>query len=510
MKKNILQLLEETTKRYPRKTAFSDETGEVLYEDVVRYAKAIGTYISKFEIKRSAVAVIQEKSKEALISYMGVVYSGNFYVPIDTKMPDERIQKILDVVAPRVIIVDDYNYQRAKALMGQAKVIGYKEIINCAIDEDKLKEIRQKAIDTDPVYALFTSGSTGIPKGVVCCHRSVIDYADWLIETFDFDDKTVFGNQTQFYFSMSVLDIYATIRSGAELHIIPQHLFTFPIELLRYMNEKKINSIYWVPTALCIVANLRALKKVEMPYLKKVLFAGEAMPTKQLNIWKNYLPDAKFVNLFGPTEITDIGLYYVLDRELADDEPIPIGTTCDNVDAIVLDDNGNEITDGRMGELCIRGSFLALGYYGDFDKTNSVFIQNPSNPYYPDIIYKTGDLVSVNEYGEFIYHGRKDFQIKHKGNRIELGEIETAVSSLSDVDSCVCIYDENKGRIICFYVGLDEININFAEALTTMIPEYMVPNRFYRMDSLPNNSNGKIDRKQLKEDYLNGLFENQG
>lgn len=507
MNKNVLQMFEKAAELYPEKNAFSDYNGSLSYEESVYKAKAIGTHLAKMNVRNRAVAILQEKERMALVSFMGVVYSGNFYVPIDSKMPDERIRKIFDIVSPCAVLCDEANYERARKLVKDEKVILATDAMQESIDEEMLGFIRKKAIDTDPVYALFTSGSTGVPKGVVCCHRSVIDYADWLIDTFNFDENTVFGNQTQFYFSMSVLDIYATIRSGAELHIIPQELFTFPIKLLEYMNQVKVNTVYWVPTALCVVANLRALDKIEMPYLKKILFAGEAMPNKQLNIWRKHLPDVLYANLFGPTEITDIGIYYIVNREFADDEPLPIGNTCDNVDALILDESGKEVGQGEMGELCIRGSFLGLGYYDNPEKTAEVFIQNPCNPHYPEMIYKTGDLVSINSFGEFMYHGRKDFQIKHRGNRIELGEIETAIGGIDGVESSVCIYDEKKSRILCFYVGTQVPEENLLAELEKKVPEYMIPNQIFQLAYLPNNANGKIDRKHLKEVYINGKID---
>lgn len=495
MTKNVLQMLEEVTRLFPEKNAFSDEQGAVSYKEATAYAKAIGTCIAAIGQRGKAVAVVMRKCKEAIVGFMGTVYSGNFYVPIDANMPDERIQKIFAVVDPFVVLTDAVNYDRIKSI--GKKVILFSEAIKTDTDDVVLTAIRRKAIDADPVYALFTSGSTGIPKGVVCCHRSIIDYADWLVDTFDFNERTIFGNQTQFYFSMSVLDIYATIRCGAELHIIPQGLFTFPVKLLEHMNAYKVNSIYWVPTALCTVANIRALNKVQMPYLKKILFAGELMPTKQLNIWRKHLPDALYVNLFGPTEITDIGLYYIVDREFPDDEPIPIGIACDNVDALILNQNGQEVKDGEIGELCIRGSFLALGYYNNPEKTNEVFIQNPSNPHFPELIYKTGDLVSVNTYGELMYHGRKDFQIKRRGNRIELGEIEAVAGGIDGVEMNACIYDEAKQKIILFYEGKDIAEDEFTKILKDKLPEYMQPDRYIRLENLPCNPNGKIDRRQL-------------
>lgn len=506
MRKNVLQMFEETAREMPNKCAFSDENGRITYNDAINQAKAIGSKLASTGNRNHAVAVLMDKSIKSLVSFFGIVYSGNFYIPIDVEMPENRITKIFTAVQPFAIIADEDYLEKAKSLLNlidcHCEVVKYEEAANEEQNTTLLQSIRDKAIDTDPVYALFTSGSTGIPKGVICCHRSVIDYADWLIDTFKIDNNTIFGNQTPFYFSMSVLDIYATIRSGAELHIIPKKLFSFPAKLLEHLNEKKINTIYWVPTALCIVANMRVLDKIELPYLKNILFAGESMPNKQLNIWRKYLPDALYANLFGPTEITDIGVYYIVDRDFSDDEPLPIGKECDNVDAMILNIEGTGLVEGGdIGELCIRGSFLSMGYYNNPEKTSEAFIQNPLNPYYPEIIYRTGDLVSVNDRGEIMYHGRKDFQIKHKGNRIELGEIENAAAAVPGIEMCACIYDTDKERIVLCYQGNGVTNQLIRETMKQKVPSYMLPNVIMSVQNMPKNQNGKIDRKALKEHY---------
>jgi len=501
MVKNVLQMIEASASRVPDKPAFSDVNGAITYREAIEAARAIGSRFAAAANAHRAVAVMVEKSKETLVSFMGVVYSGNFYIPIDVEMPDDRIEKIFASVDPLAILVDDEYHDKALRLLGADRVIRYADAVKTPVDDAMLERVRYQAIDTDPVYALFTSGSTGIPKGVVCCHRSVIDYADWLVETFEFDENTIFGSQTPFYFSMSVLDIYATFRSGAELHVIPKKLFAFPAKLLEHMNEARINALYWVPTALCIVANMKALDKIALPWLKKILFAGEAMPNKQLNYWRAHLPEALYANLFGPTEITDIGVYYVVDREFSDDEPLLIGKKCDNVDAIVLNDDNTPTPEGEMGELCIRGSFLSLGYYNNPGKTAEVFIQNPLNPHYPELIYKTGDLVSYNERGELMYHGRKDFQIKHRGNRIELGEIENAASAVPGIDMCACIYDTDKEKIVLVYQGEGVTTQIIRESMSAKVPSYMLPNVMLEMEQMPKNQNGKIDRGELKRYY---------
>lgn len=300
---------------------------------------------------------------------------------------------------------------------------------------------------------------------------------------------------------MSVLDVFSTIRNGATFHIIPKKYFSFPIKLLEYVRDREVNTIYWVPSALSIVANWKALDYVELPKLKKVLFAGEVMPTKQLNMWIKKRPDIFYANLYGPTETTDICTYYVVDRKFKDDETLPIGKHCNNCDVMILTEDNRLAEVGEEGELCARGSFLAMGYYNNPEKTKEVFVQNPLNTAYPEIIYKTGDLVKLNEKGEIIYISRKDYQIKHMGYRIELGEIEAAAGSIEKIKTCVCIYNESEDKIVFIYEGSKMTDSELMNKLSEKLPVYMRPNVIKRIKQIPYNQNGKIDRKLLKQTY---------
>lgn len=302
-------------------------------------------------------------------------------------------------------------------------------------------------IDTDPVYSIFTSGSTGVPKGVVVSHRGVIDYIDWANDTFHFKSDAVIGNQAPFYFDNSTLDIYLMYSTGATLNIIPESYFAFPAKLVDYLNEEQISFVFWVPFVLVNVANLNIFESKEPKYIKDVFFAGEVMPNKHLNYWRKHLPNCRYANLYGPTEITVDCTYYEVKREFRDDEPLPIGYVCKNSDILILVDRKRLVNKGEQGELCVRGSSLALGYYNDPERTAQAFIQNPLNNHYPETIYCTGDVVYENEYGEIMYVGRVDSQIKHNGYRIELGEIETAILSSNLIKNCCVVYDFNNKKI---------------------------------------------------------------
>lgn len=502
MQSNVMEWLEHSAAIMPEKMALLDELEQINYKEY--HDKSMGLAKAVIETgygTKKPVVVYIEKSVKVLVSFMAVAYSGNFYSPIDTEMPVARVNKILEVLKSGLVITTKKLADRFRKFNYNGRFLYYEEIEEKESSE-KVREVMHSIIDTDLLYVLFTSGSTGVPKGVCITHGNVIDYIDWVTETFEITKEDSFGNQAPFYFDNSILDIYSTMKTGASLYIIPQKLFSQPVLLLEYLKEHKINTIFWVPSALIVVSKLKALKNVDMSnVLKRVLFCGEVMPNRQLNIWREFLPDAVYANLYGPTEITDACTFYIVDRAFEDDEPLPIGVPMRNTDILVLDEENHLVLDeGIVGELCVRGTGLAKGYYRNKEKTQEVFVQNPLNDTYEEKIYRTGDLVKYNNRHELIYLSRKDFQIKHMGHRIELGEIETAVSALPEVSLCCCLYDEKRNRIVLFIdreMKKDEIN----ERLKTMIPEYMLPGKVVVKEEMPMNANGKIDRVRLRE-YL--------
>ena len=247
---------------------------------------------------------------------------------------------------------------------------------------------------------------------------------------------------------------------------------------------------------------LDALKTVNPHKLKKILFAGEAMPNKHLNYWRRHITDALYSNLYGPTEITVTCVHYIVDRPFEDSESLPIGKARRNAGVLILNEQHKETEENEIGELCIRGSLLAFGYYKDEEKTKQVFIQNPLNDNYPELIYLTGDLVFYNSNDEIIYVGRKDSQIKHLGYRIELGEIENNLLGMEGIDNICVLYDHSKSKITAFYQGAALVN-NIRKQALVSIPKYMIPTKWHQLEQLPLNINGKIDRKSLATEYLN-------
>ncbi|MFX3627502.1 AMP-binding protein [Campylobacter sp. LH-2024] len=498
---HIYNFLEKSVENFSEKIAFVEpfakERKEITYKEFDLYSRKVASEILRKLNNdtlplQKAILVILPKGIDCLISFFGVALSGNFYTLLDEKSPKERIEKVIEVLKPKLLITSkDLNLDL------NLPTLYTQDFKSFNIDENLITKAKEKHIDTNLLYVLFTSGSTGIPKGVSIAHKSVIDYTFWVCETFDFDENEILANQAPFYFDNSVLDIFSSVKVGATLHIIPNHIFAFPAKVLQCLEQEKVSTIFWVPSVLIYFANEKGLKKYPLNFLKKILFAGEIMPNKQLNIWRKHLPQSLFANLYGPTEITDVCTYYIINRPFKDDELLPIGKACKNTELLVFDENMNYISAkeiGKKGELYIRGTSLSLGYYNDKEKTNKAFIQNPLHDNYLDLLYKTGDIVAYNEFEELLCYGRADNQIKYMGHRIELGEIENIINSHDKVRNSACIFKE---EIICFYESKEEID--FRIFLKDKLPLYMIPKHFKRIDSFKLNQNGKIDRGYYKE-----------
>ena len=495
--KHLLELLERTAARWPDRLSYCDEHSAHTWAQTAALTAAIGSGLCRVGVQGRPVALYLDHETPCIHAMLGAMAAGGFYAVLDTAQPAARVRAITDQLHPAVLLTDEAHRQAALDLNTGAELLLYEELAATPVDAAALAAVRAAAIDTDLAYVLFTSGSTGAPKGVAVPHRAVLAYSAWAAQTFSITEQTVFGNQTPFYFSMSVTDIFTSLRTGACVQVVPKRLFSFPVQLLDYLTEKNVNTLYWVPSALGIVANWKALDYTAPPALHTILFAGEVMPTPKLNYWRAHYPAARFANLYGPTETTDICAYYEVDRDFADDEPLPIGRACDNCGLLILKD-GRAAAPGEEGELCARGSFLALGYYDMPDKTAERFIQNPLQPHYPEIIYRTGDLVTVNERGELMYSGRIDHQIKHMGYRIELGEIETAAAGQDKLDSCACLYDAAADRLVLFFQARRDVTEALRERLAGRLPAYMRPAEYRRVKQMPQNANGKIDRAALK------------
>lgn len=494
---NLLGYLEETIKTHADKTAFAGENGSMTFGSIYEQARRIGSFLAEKEVRRKPVIVYMQKSPEEITAFLGVLYAGGYYVPVDKEMPEERRKNIFRMMPDAWCICE-------KDTKETGHVLEYQRLCRAEEKPGLLTAIREQHVDTDPAYTVFTSGSTGVPKGVVANHRSVIDYIEQLSEILHISGDTVFGNQAPFYVDACLKEIYPTLKYGAKTVLIPRKKFRFPVELVNFLNEQKINTICWVTPALTMISALNTFEAVKPGYLRTIAFGSEVFQTAQFRIWAENVP-AEYINLYGPTECTGMSAYYRVSREIREDEVIPIGRAFPNTGIFLLGEkeNGEYLispeNEEEQGEIIIRGTCVTMGYYADQEKSSTVFVQNPLQKHYPEMVYRTGDIGRYQN-GELVFVSRKDNQIKHMGHRIELGEIETVTGRIENVFSCAYIYSEKDRKIVLYYTGLLQPG-ELKKKLKEKLPSYMLPSGIYRLEELPLTLNGKTDRKRLKELY---------
>lgn len=504
---NILKYLENTAEKFPDKTAVDDGNQQFTYQELLNRARHFGlSFLNRTEPGRP-VAILHEKSSEVLSAMFGVVYAGCFYVMIDPEQPLERLKDILTVLETDLVITDStYRHQLddARAYQGQIYLLEEEpsdEAVT-AQELDKLMERRSFAKNTDLLYGIFTSGSTGKPKCVAVSHQAVIDFIGHFTKQFQITDRDRIGNQAPFDFDVSVKDIYSAITTGATLVLVPKRLFALPPKLLDYLCDKKVTVMVWAVSALCLISSLKGLKYKIPEDARLIMFSGEVMPVKQMRLWQQALPQTEFVNLYGPSEITCNCTWYPVQREFQDGEVIPAGKAFNGRTVFLLDDTGAEITEpGKTGEICVAGESLADGYYHNEEETARRFVQGIiASTGETARYYKTGDLGYYGEDENLYFAGRKDFQIKHMGHRIELEEIERAFEKLDGVSRCCCLFDKKRNKLLGFYTG-DSEEKEVHQELKRYLPVYMIPAKIRKIDKMPLNKNGKIDRKYLAEEW---------
>ncbi len=493
---NVAQLLERAASRFPDRPALEDGGGEVSYALLRERSRSAASALLRLGLdRRCPVAVFLPKSASAVVVFYAALYCGLPYAPLDYDAPEGRLRATLDNLRPGCVVTDG----KGAAVLPETgcPVLLLDEL---AGDGGEAVDRAAEAVtDQDPAYIMYTSGSTGTPKGVIIPHRGVLDYAAWIAETFSLSERSVTGLQSGFHFDNSVFDLYAAAACGAKVAVIPEILFRYPGKLLAYLEEKAVTCIFWVPTVMISTANCGALDEVQLPQLETVVFAGEVMPNKQLNVWRRAMPGRVFANLYGPTEVTVDCTCYMVDREFADSDPLPIGYERPNMRVLVLREDGGEAAPGETGELCVLGSQLALGYWNNPEETARAFVDNPLNAAYPERMYRTGDLASRDADGLLWFQGRRDSQIKLRGNRIELGDVENAARGVPGVQNAAALFDAENERIVLFLETAREIPLRrFNVELGKHLPRYMLPGRLVCMEALPLNANRKIDRVLLR------------
>ena len=509
MKVSLIELFEETVKKYPQKVAVIDKDREIVFSDLHRKSLQLASALMALGIGQNRpVGVFLDKSIESVYADLGILYAGDFYMNLDIKTPAERIRNILQLVEPAAIISTTRQIKSIEGIIPSTmKVILLDEAGGTAdVDSADIIGRLSTIIDTDPSCIINTSGSTGTPKGVVLNHKSFFDFIDWAIDTFHFGDDLVMGSLSPIVFDIYSFELCMLMAKASTLVVLPAHLAAFPAKILEVLEQHRVNFLFWVPTIMVNIANMDLLSAFKLESLRTVWFAGEVFPTKQFNYWHHHLSEVTFANLYGPIEITLDCTYYIINKEIPDEEPLPIGYPCRNTDILILDDEDRAVTEpGVEGELCVRGTSLAMGYYNNPEKTAAVFVQNPLNKAYPELIYRTGDIVCLNDEGLIMFKGRKDNIVKHMGYRTDLGEIEhVIINTLKLVKNGCIVYNQSDKQITLFYEAAEEIPVSeFRLQIGKVLPKYMIPTTFHHLEQLQRNANGKIDRlfykKQVNE-----------
>lgn len=498
--RNVLEYLIASTGRLPEAVAFADEKRSFTFSQVLERTRALGLALAwETGARNRPAAVLVRRDAVSVLGCLGVLWAGCFYVPLDAAMPAERMTAILRELEPAALVFGEQDRKLAESLSSFAPLFCVEEGRQAAGAAGAEPEPWRSLVDLDPCYLLYTSGSTGVPKGIVISHRGLLDFTEWYAGMTGVTEDDRLGNQAPFFFDTSVRDLWLGMKTGAAMYILPKKYFSFPVLLIRALNDLRITTLSWSAAAFHMTAGSGVFEKYTPQYVKRALIGGEAMQAKLLNVWRRALPEVRYVNLYGPTEITVDCTWYEVDREFADDEALPIGRACENMEVLILNGEDRLCAPGEQGELCVRGSGLALGYYRDPEKTAAAFVQNPLVAAWPDRIYRTGDLGWRDETGLIWFAGRKDSQIKHNGYRIELGEIETALNALPALREAVCFFDEGADRIVAAYVGEAEA-ADIVRGLRDRLPKYMLPEVFRRLEAMPRLPNGKTDRVRLRRE----------
>lgn len=504
---NLGQVFEFIVSKNSNKVALiTEEKKFSFYEINILSNNLASLLVEKGFVKNDVIAIIHDKSHLAYSLMIACLKLGVIYTCIDPNSPRKRTDKILKISRPKLI----FSYKEFENKNFETLIYSNKDFINeLKHFSKKIPKQNEKVHSNDPAYLMFTSGSTGFPKGVIISHQNVINFILWAKETFQIKTNDSFTSINPPYFDNSVFDFYCSLFNGASLISVDQRLLITPKKLINYLNSKNPTVWFSVPSMLVYILNLRSIEKSDLPSLKKIIFGGEGFPKNQLRkLWNIWGDGKSFYNVYGPTECTCIcSSYMVNQKDLSSNELLPLGPIAKNFDAKIVDENLKEVENGEIGELLIGGPNVGMGYYNNNEKTKNSFIFNPLNKKFDEKYYRSGDLVTFDkDLNLLFFKGRVDNQIKKMGYRIELEEIESALNSIKEIKECAVVskYQDDK-TLIYACISIDIFNKEaIKEKLKDAIPYYMMPDFYLNLEKLPKNSNGKIDKVKIREKINEG------
>ena len=493
----VLDYLDRQAALRPDSVALADSKQQITFAQLADRSDRLAAALLRQGLKKQAIGVVARRSAEVPVLFFAVLKTGSFYVPLDPDMKPEKMAHICANADLRFVL----DTEAAPELPDKVQVIDCSALWDTAADAELLQTVRSSMCAADPLYLIYTSGSTGVPKGVLKSHGAMISYIEAFTARYPLSEQDALGNQTPFFFDASSKDIYWMLHDGVRLEVLDTSLFSQPYVLVEYLNEKHITVISWVPSALSIISQLNTFADILPAHLHSVFFIGEVFPMKQFNIWKKHLPDVRYVNLYGQSELAGACCCYEVDRPFSDDETLPIGTPLENARILLLDGSVPVTDTNTTGEICIISPALADGYYKDAEKTAATFVTYELDGTTVRM-FRTGDMARWDDSGKLVFAARRDAQIKHMGYRIELGEIEAAAGSLDEIIDCTCLYDTAKSKIVLFCTAREGVTkAALRKALRGKLSTYMIPSKIEILPQLPRNANGKTDRVALKS-YL--------